>query len=121
MTSITVPRNHYLTVLESAAQLYGVVAGDKFVEDGSFTHPGDPFGTAVSEANKHGFETLVTVAFMQGLRGAIEAADGTPPTLTEVLRSLPYAINDTRYPELDVDDLIERLRREVPQTYGDAI
>ena len=58
---------------------------------------------------------------MSALRNACSRMAIEPPAFTEVLRLLPLAFNEVRYPDIDIDDLRHVLSREVPAMAGEPI
>ncbi len=76
----------------------------------------DPFGTILCEAWKVDNLACDTImaAFMSQMTSECERAQIQPPSLAEVLESLPLAINSAGYPDVDLDGMIRQMRRAVP-------
>jgi hypothetical protein len=121
---INIRRDRYVILIQSTAQLYGAAAARAGLQDRSIPHPGDPLGNLLSDVwlvqdEPDDLVPFVMVGYMAGLRREYEAAGATPPKLEEMLHGLPLAINETRYPGVDVSALMRVLRRQTPRMFGD--
>lgn len=57
---------------------------------------------------------------MSTLRAQCAKQGVAPPTVGEVLRALPLAVNDARFPSVDVDALMRVIDAEVPALVGEV-
>jgi hypothetical protein len=116
--TVTIPANHYTDLLLTAAELEGKLSAEE-LGAGEF-HPGSPLGVMLCEARRvDGTHPVRAMAdYMNGLRSGC-AKRGTPaPSLATVLDGLRRTIDSDRYPDVDVDELIDDLRAGVPEIYG---
>jgi len=61
------------------------------------------------------------VAFTSGLRTECERLGIEPPNWATIADHIPWAINDARYPDVPMNELVAYLRDEVPALFGSVI
>lgn len=116
---LSIPSEHYRLLSDMAAGLAGRQAAGGLVN--GFFHPGDVLGTILCEAWRieNWRASTAMVAYMSALRSACSRMEIDPPAFTEVLRLLPLAFNEGRYPDVDLDKLRRALAHDVPKMAGD--
>jgi hypothetical protein len=106
--TVTISRDYYRFLYELSASQLGQATAQSIQDGGKFSHPGDPLGSLLCEVWKidAGDVGAALQAYMHSLREACREHDITPPTVNDVLQTLPHAINTGRYPDVNVDLLI---------------
>lgn len=120
MDTVTAPRSYYVTLAEVAAQHQGMLSGRRLSAGKSYDRPGDLLGTVLCETwlIDHSLVGLVGAAYVSALRSECEEHGVTPPAFDEVLRAIPFAVNEARYPSVDVDALMRVLAADIPGMVG---
>lgn len=118
---LSIPSEHYRLLSDMAAALAGRQAAQGVA--GGFFHPGDVLGTILCEAWRieDWRASVAMVSYMSALRSACSRMNIAPPAFAEVLRLLPLAFNEGRYPDVDLEKLRSVLSREVPEMAGEPM
>ncbi|MFC5931534.1 hypothetical protein D6T64_04170 [Cryobacterium melibiosiphilum] len=120
MDTVTVPRSYYVTLAEVAAQHQGMLSGLRVTGGKSYDRPGDLLGTVLCETwlIDHSLVGLVGAAYVSALRAECAERSVAPPTLDETLKAIPFAMNEARYPSVDVEALMRVLAADIPGMVG---
>lgn len=114
----TIPRTHYAMLAELAAAEFA----RKVLDGTEFTHPGDPIGTVLTEAwmiDDGSVAVLAMAAYMRELQSEARRRALRVPTFDQVMRTLPNAFNDMRYPQVNFPALATVLAEQVPEHVDD--
>jgi hypothetical protein len=120
MNTATVSYSYYRVLAEAAAQREGYLSARRVIAGKTFHQSNDFFGTILCETWLIDPNLIGNIggAYVRTLRSECAAEDVTPPTVDEVLETIPRAINDERFPSVDVDALMRALARDVPAIAG---
>lgn len=117
MNSVSVSRSYYVAIAEAAAQHQGERSGRRIVRGSPFVAPGDFLGTILCETWLVDAELVgvMGAAYVAALWAYCEQHGVTPPSLDEVLATLPLLLVDARFPSVEIAELTQALQDQVPE------
>ena len=123
MPDVTLSAHRFLVLIESTAYHGAELAVSLGDTDRARFHPGDDVGDVLCDAELAGphFADRAMTSFMEGLIDVCAQKHLQTPSLQAVLAGLPLAINNKKYPTVDVQAMVGRLAATVPAIYGRAI
>lgn len=110
----TIPRTHYAMLAELVAAEFA----RKVLDGNEFTHPGDPIGMVLTKAwmiDDGSVAVLAMAAYLRELQSEARRRSLRVPSFDQIMRALPNAFNDVRYPHVNFPALATVLFTQVPE------
>lgn len=117
METVTIPLDRLRILCEMAANSIAMHSARRTAARGQFAHPGDPMGHLLCTTWRvdESLPPLIVSAFIRTFDDELERMEVTLPIGSEgIIRSLPLAINEAAYPDVDVPAMLIRIQDESP-------